>query len=852
MLQNSMTHLWAARQLGLALALVAALESRAAPLTVTNANDSGPGSLRQAILDANTVAGPDTIVFNLAGSGWHTIVLLSGLPAVTDQVIIDGTTQPGYAGRPLIELNGAGAGAVSGLQLVAGNSTVRGLVINRFAGDGIRIQTGGTNVIEGNYIGVSTNGTAVLGNGGDGVMITSPGNLVGGATAGTGNVISGNATNGVHLSGTSARGNAIQGNYIGTDASGNMAVGNLGEGISLFRAGSNVIAGNVISGNAKSGVYFSQAETTNNLVQGNFIGTTAGGNQPLGNASSGVSIWSANGNVVGGQIAAARNIISGNRLDGIFITNSVGNWIAGNYIGIDSSGQMAVSNVNNGISISGANSNHIGGSVAAARNIISGNGVNGVELYNGSSGNLVEGCYLGTGALGTNAVPNGGRGVRIDSPGNTIGGTVAGAGNLISGNTRNGVYLNGSSAVNNVVQGNYVGTSADGATAIGNSNSGISISGAAQNLIGGAATGAGNLVSGNLSSGVLLTGLGASGNQIQGNFIGTDRTGTRALANSFEGIACNGALSNLIGGQVPGAGNVISGNITRGIWLENASGNTVQGNSIGLASDGASPLGNGSSGVDCDVGSANNLIGGAVAAAGNRIAFNARAGVSVRSGSTNAVGNRITGNSIFSNSGLGIDLGTTGVTPNDPCDLDTGGNQLQNFPVLSHAIAQAGTMVLGSLTSTPSSAFLLQFFASPACDSSGYGQGQVYLGDVPVNTDASCSASFTATLPVAVPVGFVVTATATDGANNTSEFSACVPVVPVPNLRITLPNPNPSQQISLAWTNTATGYVLKETPSIAPPVFWQTVTNAWVDTNGQFVILLPTPAGNRFYRLQLQ
>lgn len=850
MLPNTVQNLWPARPLGLVLVLAAGLDAGAATLTVTNASDSGPGTLRQAMLDANAGAGRDTIAFNLAGPGSHTITLLSGLPPVTESVTIDGTTQPGYAGWPLIELNGTGAGAGAGLQVFAGNSTIRGLVINRFSGEGILIQTGGTNVIQGNYIGLGTNGTAALGNGSDGVHIMSSGNLIGGPGAGERNVISGNATNGVHLSGTSASGNSIQGNYIGTDATGTQAAGNLAAGVSMFKAGSNVIAGNLISANGASGVYFSQPQTSNNVVLGNFIGTSASGSQPLGNAGSGISIWSANSNVIGGQVVASRNVISGNGLDGIFLTNSTGNWIAGNYIGLDSGGQVAISNASNGISFSGADSNHVGGTGSGARNIISGNGLNGVQLYNGSTGNLVEGCYIGTDFAGANAVPNVSRGVRIDSAGNTIGGTATGAGNLISGNTRNGVYLNGASAANNVVQGNSVGTSADGASALGNGNSGISISGAPLNFIGGAATGAGNLISGNLSTGVLLTGPGASGNQIQGNTIGTDRTGTKALPNTFEGITCNGAVSNLIGGQVPGAGNLISGNSTRGIWLEGASWNTVAGNWIGTMRDGMSPLANGSVGVDCDVGSTNNVIGGDVAAAGNRIAFNGSAGVAVRSGSTNAIGNRIAANLIFYNSGLGIDLGASGVTSNDPCDLDTGGNQLQNFPVLTHALARSGTFITGSLPSTSSSTFLLQFFASPTCDKSGYGQGQFYLGDAAVVTDGYCKADFAVTLPVSVPVGFVITATATDSGNNTSEFSACVPLVPVPRLKLTFGDAN--QTVSLAWTNSATGFVLKQTASMAPPVVWQPVTNAWVNANGQFVISMPTPAGSQFFSLQLQ
>jgi len=583
-------------------------------------------------------------------------------------------------------------------------------------------------------------------------------------------------------------------------------------------------------------------------VQGNLIGTTASGNQPLGNGSSGVTIGSANFNTIGGQDASARNVISGNQVDGVFVTGGAGNWIAGNYIGLNTSGLFSVSNTSHGISVSGANSNHIGGSVAASRNIISGNGANGIYVYNGSSGNLIEGCYVGTDATGTSRVANGSRGVRIDSSANTIGGSTPGAGNVISGNSANGIYLNGSSASNNLVQGNFVGTDANGTNALGNANSGINISGAAQNLIGGTVAGARNLVSGNLSTGILLSGSGANGNQIQGNYIGTDLTGQNALPNALEGINCNGVVSNIFGGSTPGAGNLICGNITRGLWLQNSSWNTIAGNSIGIAVGGVSPLGNQTIGIDCGVGSTNNVIGGSVAA-GNRIGFNGGAGVWVRSGSTNAVGNDITYNSIFSNGGLGIDLGSAGVTTNDPCDLDSGGNMLQNFPVLTQVVHDSGIAILGSLNSSANSSFLIQFFASPACDASGHGQGRTYLGDLAVNTDASCNAGFMTTLPVSVPEGFVVTATATDSANNTSEFSACVTVLPIPSLNLNL---QPAGLVLLSWTNSAVGFVLKTTSSLSRPVVWQTVTNTPVNTNGNFIVLLPPQAGNRFYSLELQ
>jgi hypothetical protein len=173
----------------------------------------------------------------------------------------------------------------------------------------------------------------------------------------------------------------------------------------------------------------------------------------------------------------------------------------------------------------------------------------------------------------------------------------------------------------------------------------------------------------------------------------------------------------------------------------------------------------------------------------------------------------------------------------------------QNYPVLSQAVSGNGTGIRGTLNSRPNQPFVLQFFGNPACDSSGYGEGQIYLGQQTVVTDGNCTNSFVVTLPVEVPVGYRITATATDSANNTSEFCACVPVGPVPTLTV---SPAASQQIALAWTNAATGFVLKQTGSITPIVLWTTVTNVPVATNGQFVVLLPTATGSQFYRLSFE
>ena len=147
---------------------------------VSNTDDSGAGSLRQAILDANASTGTDTINFNISGAGPHTIQPTSALPTIEDPVVINGTTQPGFAGTPIIELDGSNAGNSGGLYITAGGSTVKGLVVNRFGINGFHIKQNGGNVIEGNYIGTDYTGSIDLGNNQHGIGISSSGNIIGG------------------------------------------------------------------------------------------------------------------------------------------------------------------------------------------------------------------------------------------------------------------------------------------------------------------------------------------------------------------------------------------------------------------------------------------------------------------------------------------------------------------------------------------------------------------------------------------------------------------------------------------------------------------------------------------------
>jgi hypothetical protein len=336
-----------------------------AAFTVTNTNDSGAGSLRQAILDANSLAGLDTITFNIAGAGPHTITPTSALPTITDAVLIDGWSTPDFAGTPVIILDGNNL-AADGLTLssTADGSTIRGLVIRDFNGDGIEIAAGSdNNTIVGNYIGRlnASGGDAGAGesNAFNGLRILGANNTIGGTSAALANVLSGNNDCGITITGAAARGNVVQGNLIGTNAAGTSIIANSVDGILIdVNAANNTIGGttsgarNVISGNVDDGIELDNG-ATGNVIQGNFIGTDVTGTVDLGNRSDGVLVnASTTNNQIGGTVAGAGNTIAFNDEIGVDLLNTAGtgNSILGNAIfangalGIDLGGNGVTAN----------------------------------------------------------------------------------------------------------------------------------------------------------------------------------------------------------------------------------------------------------------------------------------------------------------------------------------------------------------------------------------------------------------------------------------------------------------------------------------------------------------------------
>jgi titin len=410
--------------------------------------------------------------------------------------------------------------------------------------------------------------------------------------------------------------------------------------------------------------------------------------------------------------------------------------------------------------------------------------------------------------------------VRIETSDVTVSGSV------ISANGGSGVHVLQPDGENNAtIQGNLIGTDATGAVDLGN-NTGVFVQ-ANDVTIGGTAAGARNVISGNETIGVLIYHL-VTGNLIQGNYIGTNAAGTAALGNGAEGILTQDSDFTGIGGDTAAARNIISGNGAHGINLVGGNHNTVRANRIGTKADGTGDLGNAGNGIlivgstdnviggttaqgnaiahshanglELNIGASDNDV------RSNGFSANALAGIRVRGDDngfggnalvanggdgilvdSTASGNRFSANQAIANGELAIDLagGTEnsfGVTSNDTDDPDTGANGLQNFPLLTSAVrsnANGVTAIAGSLNSSPSTTFKIEIFLVVA-DSSGHGEAQAFLTSFDITTNSGGDKTFSTTLAGLAP-GMQLSATASSAATNeTSEMSANVLIVAVP------------------------------------------------------------------------
>jgi hypothetical protein len=794
-----------------------ALEDRLTPasLMVTNTNDSGMGSLRQAILDSNASVGVlDTIVFNIPGSGVQTIAPTSALPAITDPVIADGTTQPGYGGTPLIELNGANAGSnADALDINAGGSTIKGLAINRFLGNGISIVDSSNNLIQSNFIGTNAAGTAALGlgtldNGSAGILIDgslgpSGSNTIGGTAAGAGNLLSGiQGGSGVKILGSGAVQNLVQGNLIGVGVDGHSNLGNRAYGVWISTGASgNTIggtvagAGNTIWFNNFYGIWVDNSSGTMGVASRNgFLTNSIFENSGNGSAFLGPGgIWfntpsdpaptldsalpaAGGGTMIKGSLQSTPNTTF--RIE--FFSNSIpdgsgfgqGQTFLG-FQNVTTDGTGAVSftavvpaNLPFGTAVSATATDPNNNTSKFSRDtplFLTVTNTN--DSGAGSLRQAILDSNASVGVLETIVFNIPGSGVHTIIPTSALPAITDTV--IVDGTTQPGyagkplIELDGANA----------GSGVDGLDLVHGSDGSI-VKGLVINRFSGDG----------IHIGPISTPGGTSNILIQSNFIGTNAAGTAALGNGSNGIEIIGfsptsfSSHNTIGGTAAGAGNVISGNMGSGVEILNSGAlqNVLQGNFIGTAVDGLSALGNGGNGVWLSTSASLNTVGGTAAGASNVIGFNGGAGVlvdnllGVHAGP--AFGDTILSNAIFANGGLGITL-----QPN--------ANNNQTFPTLVSAEPglTGGTLIKGSLQSTANTVFRIEFFSNAGPDPSGFGEGQAFLGFQNVTTDGSGNVSFTAMVPGSAAPGQAVSATATspDPTNNTSQFSFDVTVNPI-------------------------------------------------------------------------
>lgn len=638
------------------------LELRLVPslFTVNSIDDTSDGvcdaqhcSLREAIEAANANSDADVIQFAISSGGVPTIQPAGELPAITAPVTIDGTTQP--AGR--VELDGSNAGDATGLKITGGDSTISGLVINRFMQDGIRLASDGNRIV-GSLIGTDATGTSALGNGKSGVNIQSAaGNTIGGATEAERNIISGNQSDGIDIEGRPAASGGSSGAYFFTD----------------FTGGAPPQFSGVTTTEPVQG--FAGLGTAGNVFGGDFLRNTTAASVPAGGTASMRTTLTLTG------LPAHQTI------DLHFLFAAIDSWDTGSSGGPDffevevdgmpifrdnfANGAAPNPDVQGynpppGVALSTRPFSDLGFSNAgdsawnlgldpAFDNIPhsadtltiawlangccwSGSadeswGIDNVEVLLDSNrppavdaGNVVIGNFIGTDATGAAALGNAMQGIAIFGGAqqnrigtNSDGTDDAGERNVISGNVQGGVFINGAMTDQNLVAGNFIGTDATGTTAVANVFSGVFINGGAQRNRVGSGTGVAgrNILSGNTLQGVGFSDMGTERNVVAGNFIGTDVTGRVALPNSDTGIAIfSGARLNLIGTDGDGVTdvaerNVVSGNHFSGVAIlgAGADDNIVAGNYLGLDETGSAALGNGANGVVVFGGAQRNRIG---------------------------------------------------------------------------------------------------------------------------------------------------------------------------------------------------------------------------------------------------
>lgn len=723
------------------------LEPRAllATFTVTSNADSGagvftPGELRWAIDEANNLPGLDTIEFRLP-DGSTTISLLDGLESITDPLILDGTTQPGYLTSPIVAIDGTAVADVGfRVTAAAGGTTIRALSVYGFlytapnpdSGNAIVIDgSSDGNEISGCFIGTDATSAAGIGNAVAGVLVRGTNTSI------LRSVISGNGASGVILENDDAT--VLEGNRIGTVGSGDAALANAAHGVLLLGSSNARIGGttaavrNVISGNDGDGIRLDGATFTS--VVGNYVGVDAAtGAVAVANGGSGISI-DATDTLIGDGTVAGRNVVGGNDADGILIRDGSATRIVGNFVGAAAGGTVGVGNVLVGIRVAGGSGHVIGGTAAGEGNVVADNGGDGVRVTNEASDVLIQQNLVGLGVT-LFALPNGGDGVSLietsgvvvtfrnriafnqgagvrltSASGNRVGADVSrpaeeqglGFGNAIYANELDGIRME-AEANDNVVAANLVGLATPNGAIQGNGGAGIAVQASRRNTVGGelgspvfANVVAGNAVGISITDSDALDYLAAGGD---GNAV----IGNEVRNNAGDGIVVDNASFQTIGGPIFAAANTLTLNGGDGIVVRNGSRSiAVAGNHVGTNAAGVVGFGNGGIGIHVQDSNA-TVIGGEDLVDGNLVVGNGTDGIVVArtDGSGDARENRVFGNTVRANLGHGIRL--TNASDNLVGSADPGyGNAVGNNALdgLRIELGADSNVVLGNVFGGP-------------------------------------------------------------------------------------------------------------------------------------------------------
>lgn len=778
------------------------------PNVVSNTNDSGPGSLRNAMQFFQRY--PEyAVTFNLVKTdpgyqnGIFTISPKTPLPRIDrPNFVLDGSQQTTKTGNtnlagPEIQLDGSKiADWGHGVEIAGSGAQIRGLAIGNFPANGIYVAGGVKDiVVKDCFVGLNAAGTAAAKIKWDGVYV-APGVqtlLVDNC------VLSGNGGNGLGMEGV--RGVRVAAGRFGVNPSGNIAIPNTNSGIATWNGTSDVTLDKCqVAGNAGSGVSLDNASDVR--ILGGWFGVNAAGTGALPNVYHGVSSWNGTKNL---RIEDA--ILSGNGGDGIGMDKTSDVTILRCRVGVNAAGTAALANAWGGVAAwNGSQRLTIG------QCVVSGNTANAVSL-DACVGGVVKDCQLGTGLDGITPIPNKYSGVSLFR--GTSGFVIDNC--LIAANSGAGVYIGDVGTSGNRVQNCRIGTNKTGQVALPNAG-GVSIgNGATNNIIGGDTVAGRCIISGNQYNAIALWGAGTSGNRIQNCYLGVGADGLTKLPNQYSGVSLDtGVVRTTIGGEAAGQGCIIAGNGGTGIWIRGSSSNVVRGNRIGIDASG-NALANGWAGIELRDGAQNNYIGGTVPAAGNQVA-NADTGIYV--GDATTFGNTIQRTEISKCRYNGI-------------LLDAGANAGIAPPRLTSGFSAGGqAWIVGEITGKAGGRYRVEAFSNPGATTASPVLAERFLAGTWVVTDAAGRARFV--LGTTATAKFL-TATVTDSAGNTSTLSPPVTNVitsylPVRIVATSVSGSRGSQRVLLATITSAGSALASKTVTFK--IDGVVVGNARADSRG--------------------